>query len=129
VARRLHTRDGEIDLLVAREGRLACVEVKAQWVAAGLAPGPWRPGARLGPRRLRRLARAAARLGARVDLVEVFWCAREGRARIVHHVGLPAPLSSHGLGTSHGLGWPGRVRFESRGPLGTGPPPGKIGGS
>jgi putative endonuclease len=89
---RLRTPAGEVDLVAIDGAEVVCVEVKTgRRCFRGRGPGR-----RLGPRRLRRLGRSAAWLGARegrrgrADLLEVIYGDR-GPPEIRHLRDLAAP--------------------------------------
>lgn len=78
LARRLWAGDAEFDLLLARAGDLAAVEVKSRRVPRGEDPGRWPAAERVDRERLGRLQQAARRLArdtgrtVRVHVVEVY---------------------------------------------------------
>ena len=102
LGQRVLTPRGEIDVLAREGGRLVCVEVKtgrrarlprARGVDLGAWDLYWRPGGRMGWKRLQRLESAARWLecgqrGAsepRIDLVEVLVSLDGRRLEILHH--------------------------------------------
>ncbi|MBI1380892.1 MAG: hypothetical protein GC161_07375 [Planctomycetaceae bacterium] len=78
LAQRLWAGDAEFDLLLARAGELAAVEVKSRRVPRGEDPARWPAAERVDPERLARLQDAARRLArdtrraVRVHVLEVY---------------------------------------------------------